>query len=65
MANCQYNYDPSGPCEVVATTTLKKNNGVIVPLCEHHVQKLIALFKSILYGEQECHREKGQDEAAQ
>ena len=61
MAKCNWNYDE---CEAVATTTLKKNSGELVQLCEHHRDLLIKLFKKVADGSLKTHRgDTGEAEA--
>jgi hypothetical protein len=48
LAKCNWNF---GTCEAVATTTLTKNSGEIVQLCEEHRDWMIKLFGRIASGE--------------
>ena len=61
MAKCNYNYGAG--CDRIATTTLMKNSGEIVQLCELHRDTMIALFKKIADGTIKTHREDGVAEA--
>jgi len=49
MSKCAFNYDDG--CDAVATTTLTKNNGEVVQLCERHHDYLIHLFMRIAGGD--------------
>jgi len=49
MSKCEFNYDEG--CDSVATTTLTKNNGEVVQLCEEHSEFIINLAKRIADGE--------------
>jgi hypothetical protein len=45
MATCDYMH---GECDRVATTTLTRNDGVVVQLCEEHRDETIRLMKKLV-----------------
>ena len=49
MGKC--NFDFGKGCDAISTTTLKKNNGAVVQLCEQHYEYLIKMAKRIADGE--------------
>jgi hypothetical protein len=61
MTNCNFRYGVK-QCDKIATTTLKKNNGEEVQLCEEHRLLLINLAKSIAGGEVDVDLENAEEE---
>ncbi len=58
MSKCNWNF---GTCEAAATTTLMKNSGEVVQLCEEHYDYMVKLFRSIAAGETYSEREDAAD----
>jgi len=58
MSKCNWNF---GNCDAVAATTLMKNSGEIVQLCEEHHDFMVKLLKSVAAGERYSEREDAED----
>ena len=55
MSKCGFELKRSQECDAVATTTLIKNNGQVVQLCEEHRDYIINIAQKIADGELDVH----------